>query len=137
MRQMVLNHVSIIDSDPGLTVEWLKDMAVGMKNLITTGVSSLNQGLRMTDQGCAAYYTMLYADSHARRNNDSRDEYEFLAGLGAKVPLLDDNNDDLKDRFSRCEEKSLSPEDGNPLLFCVFTDGIAVGFPSDRTLGFR
>ena len=129
---MVLNHASIVDSDPGHTLEWLKDMAVGMRELIATGVSSLNQGLRMSDKGCAAYYSMLYGESDARRKTDTREEFEFLAALGAIVPLLGDNDDDLKDRFSRCQEKSLSPEDGNPLLFCVFTEGIAVGFPSDR-----
>ena len=131
MRQMVLNHASIVDSEPGHASEWLKDMALGMRELIATGVSSHNQGLRMSDQGCAAYYSMLYGESDARRKTDTREEIEFLATLGTTVPLLGDNDDDLKDRFSRCQEKSLSPEDGNPLLFCVFTEGIAVGFPSD------
>ena len=132
MRQMVLNHASIVDSDPDHAPEWLKDVALGLRELITTGVSSLNQGLRMSEKGCAVYYSMLYGESDARRMPDTRDEFEFLAGLAAQVPLLRDNDDDLKDRFSRCQEKSLSPEDGNPLLFCVFTEGIAVGFPSDR-----
>ena len=132
MRQLVLNHASIVDSDPDHASEWLKDMALGMRELIDAGVSSLNQGLRMSDKGCAAYYSMLYGDPDARTKTDTREEIEFLAGLAAIVPLLRDKDDDLKDRFSRCEEKSLPPEDGNPLLYCVFTEGVAVGFPSDR-----
>ncbi len=128
---MVLNHASIVDADLGHTPEWLNDMAIGMRELISTGVSSLNQGLRMSDKGCAAYYTMLNSVPSALRRPDTREAFEFLAVLGSVVPLLRDYDDDLKDRFSRCQEKSLSPEDGNPLLFCVLTEGIAVGFPSD------
>ena len=108
-------------------------MAVGMKTLILAGVTSLNQGLRMNDKGCAAYYMLLYGDSGTRRKTESREEFEFLAALSTTVPLLENSDDDLKDRFSRCEEKSLAPEDGDPLLFCVLTDGIAVGFPSEKT----
>ena len=132
MRQMVFNHASIVNSDLGHASDWLKDMAQGMRELIATGVSSLNQGLRMSDQGSAAFYSMLYGESDPSRKNETREEIEFLGALAAMVPLLKDADDDLKDRLSRCQEKSLSPEDGNPLLFCVFTEGIAVGFPSDR-----
>ena len=128
MRQLVLNHASIVGSDPDHAPQWLKGMALGMKELIAAGVTSLHQGLRMSDQGCASYYSILYGDSDARRKTETRDEIEFLATLATTVPLLKNDDGDLKDRLSRCQEKSLSPEDGNPLLFCVFTEGIAVGF---------
>ena len=131
IRQMVLNHTSIVDCDPDQASEWLKDLALGMRELIVTRVSSLNQGLRMTEEGTAAYYSLLYGDADNRRKTSTREEIEFLAGLAAKVPLLEDDDFELEDRFSRCQEKSLPPEDGAPLLFCVFTKGIAVGFPSD------
>lgn len=133
MRQMVLNHTSIVNPDPSHASEWLKDMALGMKELIVNKVCSLNEGLRMTEQGCAEYYSILYGDPNARRRTNTKEEIAFLAGLAAIVPLLGDGDDDLKDRFSRCQEKSLPPEDGTPLLFCVFTEGIAIGFPSDST----
>lgn len=131
MRQMVLNHASIVDSDRSQASEWLKDMALGMRQLIISGVSSLNQGIRMTDKGGAAYYSLLYGEPDIRRKTGTREEVEFLASLAAIVPLLEDDDYELKDRFSRCQEKSLPPEDGTPLLFCAFTEGIAVGFPSD------
>ena len=132
MRQMVLNHASIVDSDPGHASDWLRDIALGMRELIATGVSSLNQGIRMSEPGSAAFYSMLYGESDPLKKSETREEIEFLGGLAAMVPLLKDADDDLKDRLSRCQEKSLSSEDGHPLLFCVFTEGIAVGFPSDR-----
>ena len=131
MRQMVLNHVSIAGSDPDHSLEWLKDMALGMKGLIDTGVSTLHKGLRMSNHGCAIYYALLYGESADRKNPDVREEIEFLAILGAAVPLLRENDDDLKDRLSRCQEKSLASEDGTPLLYCAFTEAIAVGFPSE------
>ena len=133
MRQMVLNHASIVDSNQGHASEWLRDMALGIKELISAGVCSINHGLRMSDQGCAAYYSLLYGESKSPRRIDTREEVDFLGALATMVPLLKNVDDDLKDRFARCQEKSLPPEDGNPLLLCVFTEGIAVGFPSDNT----
>lgn len=133
MRQFVLNHTSIVGSEPDLSTEWLKDMALGMRELIATGVCSLHQGLRMNNKGCAAYFAMLYDESDPRRKIEAREEVEFLAGLASIVPLLKDDDDELKDRFNRCQEKSLPLEDGNPLLYCVLTDGISIGFPSDQT----
>ena len=131
MRQMVLNHASVVRVDEHQTSVWLKDMALGMKLLIETGVTSLQQGFRMSNEGCAVYYSMLYGDSSARRNPATREEIEFLTTLGSRVPLLGDADNELIDRISSCQETTLPPEDGKPLLFCVFTDGIAVGFPSN------
>ena len=133
MRQMVLNHASMAGSDQSRASEWLKDMALGMRELITAGVSSLHQGLRMSDRGCATYYSMLYGEEGSPKKTDAVEEINFLGALATMVPLLKGADDDLQDRFARCEEKSLPPEDGGPLLFCVFTEGIAVGFPSDGT----
>lgn len=120
-------------SDQSRASEWLKDMALGIRELIAAGVSSLNQGLRMSDQGCAAYYSMLYGEDGSAKKTDAVEEINFLGALATMVPLLKDVDHDLQDRIARCEEKSLPPEDGKPLLFCVFTEGIAVGFPSEDT----
>lgn len=133
MRQMVFNHASIVVSNKHHTLAWLKDMALGMRELIDTGVSPLHQGLRMSSQGCAIFYSMLYGDFNARWKTEMREEIEFLTELSKITPLIKDAGKDTIDRLSRCQEKTLPSEDGKPLLFCVFTDGIAVGFPSDDT----
>lgn len=61
----------------------------------------------------------------------ARDHYLFLVRLSAKVPILSDIDQDVADRFRSCEAKMLPPQDGEPLVLCAITDGIAVGFPSD------
>ena len=38
--------------------------------------------------------------------------------------------EEVRDRFLACEERKLPPPDGEPLVYCAITDGIAVGFPS-------
>lgn len=133
MRQMVFNHASIVVSKRHCTSAWLKDMALGMKELIDTGVSQLQQGLRMTTQGSATYYSILYGEHHTRWKIEMRDEIEFLRALSTMTPLLKNTDEDIADRISRCQEKTLPPEDGKPLLFCAFINGIAIGFPSDVT----
>lgn len=52
------------------------------------------------------------------------------AGLSAKIPLLNQVGEDVESRFLGCEEWTLSEGDGEPLVFCAITDGVAVGFPS-------
>ena len=130
-----MNHASLGPFEEGRTLAWLRDMALGMKSLIDLRVCSLQQGLRMSSEGCAVFHSMLYGESIAVSNPGTRDEFEFLMTLGSMVPLLKDADDDLIDRISRCEEKTLPPEDGQPLLFCALTDGIAVGFPSEEVWG--
>ena len=135
MRDMVLNHVSIAPFDERRTLAWLRDMALGMKALIAMRVCSQHQGLGMSVKGNDALYSILSLRPDAWSNPEMREEFLFLMNFGTKMPLLRDVDDDLKDRFGRCEAKSLPPEDGEPLLFCALTDGIAVGFPSEEVWG--
>ena len=129
---MVLNHASLSPSDEGRTLAWLRDMALGMKALIAMRVCSLQQGFRMNNEGCAVFQSILFGQSGATSNPNMREELQFLMILGTRTPLISDADADLEDRFGRCEAKSLPPEDGEPLLFCALTDGIAVGFPSEE-----
>ena len=131
MRQMVLNHVSIGAYSHHFTPEWTRDLAVGMKTLIQNNVSSMRRGLAMNEKGCNEYYSILHQVKMRGWKPEIRDEIEFLLSLSSKVPLLKEADDDLKDRVSRCEEKKLSPDDGEPLLFCALTNGIAAGLPSE------
>ena len=134
---MVLNHASLVFNDHRCAPVWLKDMAIGMKSLIEMQVCSLQQGLRMSNEGSAIFYGLLFGGSKVTTNPQMREEIQFLMALGSRVPLLRDVDDDVVDRISRvdrtirCEDKTLPLKDGKPLLFCAFTDAIAVGFPSE------
>ena len=132
MREMVLNHASLAPFDGGRTLAWFKDMALGMKSLIDLRVCSLQQGLRMSDKGSATIYSILFGESDAMSNPATREELQFLMSLGSRTPLLKDVDDDVEDRFRGCQEKTLPLEDGEPLLFCALTDGVAIGFPSEE-----
>ena len=96
---MVLNHASLAPFDEGRTLAWFKDMALGMKSLIDLRVSSLQQGLRMSDEGSATIYSILFGESDAMSNPATREELQFLMSLGSRTPLLKDVDDDLEDRF--------------------------------------
>ena len=129
---MVLNHASLVPPDRGTAVHWLKDMTVGMSLLVQVKVAEAS--LRMShypqETRCLADWS-LHDAYQALRQAGARDEYQFLMRLSAKVPLLADLDQEDVDRFLRYEEKSLPSPDGEPLIFCVITDNISVGFPSD------
>ena len=112
-------------------VDWLKDVAIGMSVLVGQGVavSALRSSLTPYETFCIGTWTL--ADAYqALRMQGARDEYLFLLRLGSKFPLLAQVGPDLEDRFLRCEDMRLASPDGDPLLFCAISDGIAIGFPS-------
>ena len=133
MREMVLNHASLSPPDRATAVEWLKDVAVGMSVLVGEGVvaSTLRSSLSPYEIYCLDEWTL--SDAYqVLRMQGGRDEYLFLLTLGTKTPLLAQVAPNLEDRFLRCVDMSLASPDGEPLLFCAVSDGIAIGFPSDR-----
>ncbi len=132
MREMVLNHTSLVPFDKRRSLAWFKDMALGMKALIDMQVCSLQQGLRMSHEGETTLYSMLFGELDGMSNPAIREELQFLGSLASRSPLLKDVDDDLEDRFMRCQEKTLPQEDGKPLLFCALSGGIAIGFCSDE-----
>ena len=135
MREMVLNHASLLapGSDRGTISTWLKDVAVGMGQLVSEGV--VQSGLRMAhsahDIRCLADYSYFDACT-ALRQMGHRDEHLFLMRMAAKWPLLIDVGEEVRDRFLTCQERKLPDRDGEPLVLCALNDWIAVGFPSDQ-----
>ena len=133
MREMVLNHASICV--PGASREsitqWLKDVADGMARLTQDRVvkASLRMAREFENTPCLPGYSLSDACRELQRKN-YRDRYVFVIRLATKVPLLRDAGEEIRDRFHACEERALAPPDGEPLVFCAITDGVAVGFPS-------
>lgn len=132
MREMVLHHASVRAPDRGTAVRWLQDVSTGMAELVRNKVaqSSLRMPRPHQEVDCLPGYSLFDAYQDVRRDG-ARETYLFLMGLIAKVPLLSEVGVDVKDRFLACEAQQIPPEDGESLVFCAITDGIAVGFPSE------
>ena len=130
MREMVLNHASLLAPNQHTAVERLKDVTAGMLELVRDGI--VRKTLRMShplhETHCMPDWSLWDALLELRRGQG---EFAFFASLASKLPLLSDIDQDIKGRFLGCEAKALPPEDGAPLVLCAITDGIAVGFPSD------
>ncbi len=132
---MALNHASVSASAESRdsAINWLKDIAVGMARLVNSGVVQCN--LRMSqsvhETRCLPGYSLFDAYQGLGRTQECRDQYLFLLRLVTKTPLLSEIEQDVEDRFRACEQRTLPPNDGKPLVLCAITDWIAIGFPSD------
>ena len=132
MREMVLHHASVTSPDRRTAVDWLKDVATGMAQLVAKKVaqSSLRTRHPLFAIGCLPGYSLWDACQDVRQSG-AKEEYAYLMHLFSKSRLLTEVEFDVKDRLLAFQAKDLPPEDGEPLAFCAITDGIAVGFPSD------
>ena len=134
MREMILNHASVrlLGFDRSRISEWLKDVADGMGGLIREKAvqNHLRTARSLHETLCSPSYSLF--DACLRLGKDGyRDQHLFFMRLATKVPLLSDIGKDVENRFLGCESKTLAAADGDPLVLCAITDGIAVGFPSD------
>ena len=131
MREMVLHHASVTSPDRRTAVDWLKDVATGMAQLIDKEVAlaSLRTHRPLEEIGCVSGYSLRDAYQWLRKDKE-RDLYVFLMGLSTKCPLLSEVASAAKDRFLACETTKLLPDDGEPLVLCAIQNWISVGFPS-------
>ena len=128
---MVLNHSSLLAPNQHIAVGWLRGMTIGMAELVRNRV--VQNHLRMCesvhDVKCLNNWSLYNAYQELRKSG-AREEYERLMSLSTRVPLLVDVDREVEERFLACDARTLSSNDGEPLVFCAITDGIAVGFPS-------
>ncbi|MCY4506512.1 MAG: hypothetical protein OXG35_06080 [Acidobacteria bacterium] len=132
MREMILNHASLVPCGRDEAVAWLADTASGMAALVEhrAAAPSLRMCRPAHEVRCSPDRSLFDAYQDLRRRG-ALEEYRFLMRLSTKSPLLRDVGADSADRFLRCEEKTLPEEDGAPLLLCAVTDAIAVSLPSE------
>lgn len=134
MREMILNHASVRCSGVTRTniSKWLKDVVDGMGWLIRENVvqNHLRTAHSLQDTFCSPDYS-LFSACESLRKEGHRDQHLFFMRLATKAPLLSGVREDVKDRFLGCEIENLSAVDGEPLVLCAITDGIAIGLPSD------
>ena len=132
MREMILNHASLTPAGWHDALEFLPDLADGMAAVVRDGAAlatlrmsrSLHE-TRWPDEGS------LFDAFREVGRQGARDQSLFLMKLSEKAPLLSSLAPDVTDRFRMCEEKTLPPDDGAPLVLCAITDAIAVGFASE------
>lgn len=145
MREMVLNHASLARAKPRKTDAWLKDVAVGIAELIQSGgvQSVLRTDRHLYDIPCPTGRSLWEALEQLRQQVDHPDEVRILWELLTKCSHLDDVDLSTCDPV-RCEaetppktiefgtDRRYDVEDGRPLVYCAINDGIAVSFPSER-----
>lgn len=131
MRELILNHGSLPSPDVASAVDWLKDLTVGMMGLVSQGVCerAVRSTLPLGEAFCLTGVSFTDV-AMAMRAQGGRDEFLFVMRLNTKVPLLSQLTPQIKDRFLRCGDKMLPGRDGDPLVLCAISGGIAVGFPS-------
>ena len=132
MREMVLNHASLVSPDRHTAVEWLRDVTTGMTPLTQRRV--VEPALRMckshVETLCMPGWSLWDALLEMQKVG-AREEFRLFATLTSRVPLLIDVGQDIENRFRFCEAKMLPSTDGDPLVLAAITDGISVGFPSE------
>ena len=131
MRELILNQASLGAPDLGSAIDWLKDVTIGIAALVHQGVSehALRSALPLQEAKCLPGFSLSDVIFELR-DGGYRDEFLFLMRLTTKVPLLFQLSSGVKDRFLSCDNWTLPPSAGSPLVLCAITRGIAVGFPS-------
>lgn len=139
MRELILNHASVFTtkSDDLEILDWFKCVIEGIASVVNNGVAEkyLRMKTSVHEIPCDACGKTLHDLVLELQRFGYRDEHSFFVGLATKVPLLNELEEDIKDRFLAWDEQTLASEggdsgDGEPLVFCTISDGISVGFPS-------
>ena len=130
MREMVLNHASLVSPDEHTCLWWLQDLAVGMSILTSRRVvdRAIRSVVPPEEVWCLPGYSL--RDAMYSLLSTARDEASFLLQLTTKAPLSVGLTAAAKDQFLACETVSLCPDDGEPLLICAIQDWITVSFPT-------
>lgn len=133
MRSLVLNTASVsgLSVDRGTLSTWLREIVNGMRRLVASRVARpelrMQQGIHRTR--CLAEVSLFDVAMDLLRSG-WRDEYEFFLTVAGRAEWTENLDVEDVDRFLACEEQTLPGRDGEPLMLCLITGGIAVGFPS-------
>ena len=134
MREMILNHASVaaFHSDRVRASECLRDVVGGMRQLVVRGVvgATLRTARYWTDVWCEQGHYSL-GDVLRELQRQHREEHSYFVRLATKSPFLAEIDQGTRDRSALCEERTLSEEEGQPLILSVLLDGVLIGFPSE------
>ena len=130
MREMVLNHASLLGHSKEQASEQLKGLVTGMAQLVDNSVAAPSlRTTRPTQEIPCAERGSFFDIWILLRNSGAIEEFRFLMSLTTKTPVSTELEQDVRGRFLACEEQTLPQEDGMPLLLCALTNWVAVGFP--------
>ena len=138
MRDLVLNHASVDPPDALTALKWIRALAVGMGRLAAKGVANRVLHTEGALYGLRCKDGKVIHDPHkALRSIGARDEAIRLKHFQTRFPNKGIQSEDLAERFAatqaiRCGPVSLSNEQAELLLLCIFINGIAVSFPSNE-----
>ena len=133
MREMVLNHASLEAPTQDIAADWLKNLILGLSQLVGAGVASATLRARYFPHEvlCLPERTLFDISLYLLQKG-AHEEFRFFNTLNSKVPLLNDPDPQAKARFLGCQHKTMSDQDGEPLLYCAIAGSVAVGFPSSQ-----
>ena len=137
MREMVLNHASIAADNRYSAIQWLIGLAEGVRTIRDVGLATTHlwASKQLYEIQCTEEAN-LYELTIAMLSSTAKEQAALLMELSARVSLLKSPNPDKAAgragiSIGTSSNIALSAEDADPLRYCVKTDGIAVGFPSD------
>lgn len=135
MTEFTLNHMSFSyknESRSQIAIE-LCDLVRGITSLVRHQVSlpTLRTSFHWYEINCTQDYNALDILLEMQ-NQGYREEYEVLISISTKLPLISDEEIDLKNRFLNTENLELDNNDGAPLLLCAISGCIAVSLPSEK-----
>ncbi len=136
MREMILNHASLVPTGWHDALKFLPDLADGMAMRVRSGAAQST--LRMSRSLHETYWPderSLFNAVREVKRHGARDQSLFLMKLSEKAPLLSGFAPKVTERFRICEAKTLPSDDGAPLVLCAVTDAICVGMPSEPVWG--
>ena len=135
MREMVLNHASLPAPDQYTAIDWLSGIASGMAGLVENKVvkNVLRTSQSQYEIPCFQDVSLFEAFQLLRRLGAIEASRFLLNRLDYATPLTVDVDDDIEHRFRMCQEMTLPPEDGKPLMLCAIANYVAISFPSSST----
>ena len=139
MREMVLNHASVMADNRYVANEWLIGFSKGIRAIRDNGVvKSSMRAKKYFHEIRPIADVSLYDLTIALLSTRAKGEAKFLMELDSRsIPLpVDDPTPDSvtgksQSRWIAPIGQPLSRADAAPLLYCATTDSIAIGFPSD------
>ena len=141
MREMVLNHASLVAENRYIATEWLIGLSKGISAIRGDGLvkSPMRASKYFHEVQCTADAT-LFDLTIEMLSTPALEEAQLLMELDSKsiaLPLNNTNQDvtlaDAELRLISPPDPPLSRPDSGPLLYCAVNQGTALGFPSSPT----
>lgn len=137
MREFVLNGASLPAPDVESVASWLRDIASGMSALVHRSLVEprLRTNVHLHELSCAPNFTIYDALLDLMRKGEM-EAFLFMSQLDKLAPVHVELQDDVRDRFLRCEATGcgslrMTAIEGEPLVLCACSGSVLVSYPSE------